>query len=175
MHRMHEAHGQQHQLGLELEFAAGDRLELVVDAHAMQFLHRCRFRRKTASCCTANSRSAPSSWLDEVRSFSGQSGQVSALFSCSGGFGMISNLVTEQRALAERGADAVRAGIAAADHDHVLALGEDRLAVLRPSRRLTRRFCCGRKSIAKWMPLSSRPGTGRSRGFSAPPVSTTAS
>jgi hypothetical protein len=34
---------------------------------------------------TANSRSAPSSWLDEVRSFSGQFGQVSALFSRSGG------------------------------------------------------------------------------------------
>ena len=29
--------------------------------------------------------------------------------------------------------------------------------------------------MAKWMPLSSRPGIGRSRGFSAPPVSTTAS
>ena len=40
---------------------------------------------------------------------------------------------------------------------------------------LTRRFCCGRKSMAKWMPLSSRPGIGRSRGFSAPPASTTAS
>ena len=44
---------------------------------------------------TAKSRSAPSSWLDEVRSFSGQSGQVSSLFSCSGGCGMISNLVTD--------------------------------------------------------------------------------
>ena len=40
---------------------------------------------------------------------------------------------------------------------------------------LTRRFCCGRKSMAKWMPLSSRPGIGRSRAFSAPPASTTAS
>ena len=39
----------------------------------------------------------------------------------------------------------------------------------------TRRFCCGRNSMAKWMPLSSRPGIGRSRGFSAPPASTTAS
>ena len=29
-----------------------------------------------------------------------------------------------------------------------------------PSQRL---FCCGRNSIAKWMPLSSRPGIGRSR------------
>ena len=44
---------------------------------------------------TEKSRSAPSSWLDEVRSFSGQSGQVSSLFSFSGGCGMISNLVTD--------------------------------------------------------------------------------
>ena len=38
---------------------------------------------------------------------------------------------------------------------------------------LTRRFCCGRNSMAKWMPSSSRPGIGRSRAFSAPPASTT--
>ena len=44
---------------------------------------------------TAQSRATPSSWLDEVRSFSGQSGQVSALFSRSGGLGMISSWVTE--------------------------------------------------------------------------------
>ena len=46
--------------------------------------------------------------------------------SFSGGFGMISSLVTAERALADRGADAVRAGVAAADHHHVLAAGEDR-------------------------------------------------
>ena len=34
-----------------------------------------------------------------------------------------------QRALADRGADAVGAGVAAADDDHVLAAGEDRLHV----------------------------------------------
>ena len=44
---------------------------------------------------TAKSRVTPSSWLDEVRSFSGHSGQVSGLFSCSGGCGMISKLVTD--------------------------------------------------------------------------------
>ena len=44
---------------------------------------------------TAKSRVAPSSWLDEVRSFNGQLGQVSALFSWAGGSGMISKLVTE--------------------------------------------------------------------------------
>ena len=44
---------------------------------------------------TLKSRIAPSSWLDEVRSLSGQWGQVSALFSFSGGVGMISSWVTE--------------------------------------------------------------------------------
>ena len=39
----------------------------------------------------------------------------------------------------------------------------------------TRLFCCGRNSIAKWMPARSRPGIGRSRGFSEPPESSTAS
>src|SRR5580693_998894 len=45
---------------------------------------------------TANSRRAPSAWLDEVRIFSGQFGQVTPLFSCSGGAGMISSCVTER-------------------------------------------------------------------------------
>ena len=38
-----------------------------------------------------------------------------------------------------------------------------------------RLFCWVRKSIAKWMPRSSRPGTSRSRGCSAPPASAIAS
>ena len=38
---------------------------------------------------------APSAWLDDVRIFKGQFGQVSALFSCSGGAGMISSWVTD--------------------------------------------------------------------------------
>src|SRR5271165_3089769 len=42
---------------------------------------------------TDQSRSQPSSCDDEVRSFNGQSGQVSALFSRSGGFGKISSWV----------------------------------------------------------------------------------
>ncbi len=44
---------------------------------------------------TANSRLAPSAWLDEVRIFIGQFGQVRPLFSCSGGAGMISSCVTD--------------------------------------------------------------------------------
>src|SRR6266849_8553322 len=44
---------------------------------------------------TANSRLAPSAWLEEVRIFKGQFGQLSPLFSRSGGAGMISSCVTE--------------------------------------------------------------------------------
>jgi hypothetical protein len=78
VHRADEAHGEQHEIGLELELGAGDRLELVVDAHAAQLLHLAVLARSKRLVLTAKSRSAPSSWLDEVRSFSGQSGQVSA-------------------------------------------------------------------------------------------------
>ena len=42
----------------------------------------------------ANSRSQPSSWLDEVRSLVGQYGHTSGLFSWSGGIGISSNCVT---------------------------------------------------------------------------------
>src|SRR5579864_390814 len=44
---------------------------------------------------TAYSRLAPSAWLDDVRIFSGQFGQVRPLFSCSGGAAMISSCVTD--------------------------------------------------------------------------------
>ena len=79
------------------------------------------------------------------------------------------------RALPERGADAVRAGVAAADHDDMLAAGED----VRPRRRAARRRRGG--SAAAGNP--SRSGCRRDRGrgsagraaASAPPVSATAS
>ena len=76
---------------------------------------------------TAKSRSAPSSWLDEVRSFTGQFGQFSILSSCLGGMRHDFELGHLERALADRGADAVGAGVAAADHDDMLAGREDRL------------------------------------------------
>ena len=123
---------------------------------------------------TAKSRSAPSSWLDEVRNFSGQFGQVSALFSCSGGSGMISKLVTDSapwRNEVPMQSEPVSPPPMTTTCLPVARIGSPSSA-FSP---LTRRFCCGRKSMAKWMPLSSRPGTGRSRGASAPPVSTTAS
>ena len=101
-------------------------LHLVVDAGAVELLDLARPRRRSFCVITAKSRSAPSSWLDEVRSFIGQSGQVSALFSFSRRLRHDLELGDRQRALADRGADAVRAGVAAADDDDVLAAGEDR-------------------------------------------------
>ena len=123
---------------------------------------------------TAKSRSAPSSWLDEVRSFSGQFGQVSILFSCSGGAGRISKLVTDSAPW--RIEVPMQSEPVSPPPMTTTCLPSARIGSA-PSAAspLTRRFCCGRKSMAKWTPLSSRPGTGRSRGFSAPPVSTTAS
>ena len=43
-------------------------------------------------------------------------------------------------------------------HDDMLAIGEDRLAAVLAGSPRTRRFCCGRKSMAKWTPskLASR-------------------
>ena len=76
------------------------------------------------------------------------------------------------RALAIRRADAIRTRVAAADDDHVLAGGQDLLRhlVARDDAVLLRQEL-HREMDAR----ESRPGTGRSRGASAPPVSTTAS
>ena len=74
---------------------------------------------------TAYSRFAPSAWLDEVRIFSGQFGQVRPLFSCSGGAGMISSWVTDFAPCRNEVPMQSDAGVAAADHDHMLAAGEN--------------------------------------------------
>ena len=80
-----------------------------------------------------------------------------------------------ERALPVRGAEAVGAGVAAADDDDVLVLRGDEAVVRDMPSPSLRRFCSGRYSIAKWMPSRSRPGTGRSRGVVEPPASTIAS
>ena len=90
----------------------------------------------------------------------------------AGGCLPIARLVTE-RALAVRGADAVRAGVAAAEDDDVLALCGD-LVVHRVARD-RRGSAATRYSIAKCTPARSRPGIGRSRGTVAPVATTTAS
>ena len=68
------------------------------------------------------------------------------------------------RALAVHRAETVGARVPAADDDHALACArvmKRSSGIASPSQR---RFCSVRYSMAKWMPASSRPGIGRSRG-----------
>ena len=62
------------------------------------------------------------------------------------------------RALAVAGADAVRAGVAAAQHEHVPARRQDRARCPDTASPATRRFCCSRKGIAKWIAVELAPG-----------------
>ena len=112
-----------------------------------------------------------------MRIFKGQSGQTSALFSFSGGCGMTSSWVTE--AAPWRFEVPTQSEPVSPPPITMtclpLALSVPRGAARASSSPATRLFCCTRKSMAKWTPESSRPGTSRSRGHSAPPVSATAS
>ena len=162
MHRMHEAHRQQHEFRLEHEFGAGNRLELVVD------LTQCSFATLPSApenfcVSTANSRLAPSAWLDEVRIFSGQFGQVSALVLMLRRRRHDFQLRHRLRALPERGADAVRAGVAAADHHHMLAGGEDLLAPPSGSRRRGGFAAAGNPSRSECRRVRGRGSAGRAR------------
>ena len=123
---------------------------------------------------TSQSRSQPSWWDEEVRSLCGQFGQVRALSSLSGGFESISiwvMLVAPCRLEVPMQSDPVSPPpmtttfLSAADMNGSSGSAPP----------WTRRELLRRKSIAKWMPSRSRPGTGRSRGTSQPPASTTAS
>ncbi len=134
-------------------------------------LTRPRSPRK-ALVAIANSRWQPSSWLDELRSLVGQYGQVSGLSSCSGGIGSSSNWVTlaaPWRLLVPTQSLPVSPPPITTT---CLPQAEIWPLSLSPATTL---FCCGRNSIAKCTPASSRPGTGRSRDCSAPPASSTAS
>ena len=101
--RPEEAHGQQDEVGLELELAARDFLHRPCGRRRPSPTRRaripgprpCRPCRWRAWSAPRSRGRTPSSCEDEVRILSGQSGQVSALFSCSGGCGMISSWVTE--------------------------------------------------------------------------------
>ena len=126
---------------------------------------------------TDQSRSTPSSWACDDRSLVGQSGQTIALFSFTGGFGMISICTIE--AAPWRAEVPMQSDPVSPPPTTTTCLP---LALIVPSGAATassspapRLFCWVRKSIAKWMPSSSRPVTSRLRGHSAPPVSTTAS
>ena len=135
-----------------------------------------RRRRRGARVMTAKSRSPPSSCETTCGRRAATAATGSLGTRSRAGFGMSSSCVTLTRALAERRADAVRAGVAAADDDDVLARREDRRrAVDVASARRRAGSAATRNSIAKCTPSSSRPGIGRSRGLRAPPASTTAS
>ena len=62
-------------------------------------------------------------------------------------------------AVPHRGADAIGAGVAAADDDHVLSLGGDVIGRRRDRESSRLLVLAVRNSMAKWIPLSSRPGT----------------
>ena len=173
--RRDEAHRQQHEVGLEGELgcprsASASRRRArtsspVTDA-VLALERRC--------VVTANSRSAPSSWLDDVRSFSGQLGQVSSLSSRFGGIGMISSWVTLSapwRIEVPMQSEPVSpppitttclppARIGSLVADRLAGPPGGSAAARIPSR-------SGRREL--------RPGTGKSREASAPPASTTAS
>ena len=76
--------------------------------------------------------------------------------------------------MAHRGADAVGAGVAAADDDDVLALGGDEIAVLVP---VEQRLGVGGEKLHREVDAleGARPSMGRSRGLVAPVQMTTAS
>ena len=121
---------------------------------------------------TAQSRSQPSSCEDEVRSLVGQYGQTSGLFSCSGGCGISSNWATE--AAPWRFEVPTQSEPVSPPPITTTCLPVALIWSLSLSPALTL-FCSGRKSMAKCTPFSSRPGTGKSRGCSAPPAMMTAS
>ena len=72
---------------------------------------------------TAKTRSPPSSWADEVRNISGHVGHGVDGSALVGRPGQDLELVDRRRALAVDGAEAVGAGVAAADDHHPLAGG----------------------------------------------------
>ena len=81
--RADEAHGQQHEVALELELGAGDLLEdraaVLGRASRPRGPRRARTRPEPLSTnsvvVTEKRRSPPSSWAEEVRRMSGHSGQ----------------------------------------------------------------------------------------------------
>src|SRR6185437_11870727 len=126
VHRMHETHGEQHQVGVDLELGAGHRLELVVDAGAVQLLDRAvvageprRHHREFAVGAFLVARRG----AQLERPIRPGQHLVFAQRRLRQDF----EIEHRNGALAERGADAVGASIAAADDDDALAAGEDRL------------------------------------------------
>ena len=123
---------------------------------------------------TLHSRTTPSSCEVDVRSLLGHSGQVSSLSSFSGGLGRISICITDSQPW--RTEVPMQSEPVSPPPMTTTFLPVARMAASSGmSSPATRRFCWGRNSMAKCTPWRSRPGTGRSRGFSDPPVRATAS
>src|SRR5258708_5674249 len=120
----------------------------------------------------AQSRSHPSSCDDDVRILIGQYGHTSGLFSCSGGCGSNSNCVTD--AAPCRFEVPTQSEPVSPPPMTTTCLPVARIwsGTLSPATTL---FCCGRNLIAQYIPSRLRPGPGRSRGNSAPPVRAAAS
>ena len=172
--RADEAHGEQDELGRVRLLAARHRLERRRAAvpHPVDPLDTPPSPRAPWSRSRSCARRPPSSAYD-VRSFIGQSGQgVRSSGREAGGSPSSSIWVTDAARSRCALADAVGAGVAAADDDHVLARGADRRR--RPCPRP--RGCAGRGT--PWRSARRRapgPGIGRSRGTREPTASTTAS
>ena len=124
--RAGEAHREQHQLGRDLALGALDRLELRVDLDQPQRARRGRRRRRGTP---GSRRRRPGRRPPRGPRRPGRSSGTSATAGPSGrsspGCGMISSWVIERGALAGGGAEAVGAGVAAADDHDVLAVGGD--------------------------------------------------
>src|SRR5262249_52023039 len=127
MHRMHEAHGEENEIGLDLEFRAGHRLELRINVRAMKFFHLAflagEFLRQHGElprdAFLVARRNAQFEWpIRPGEHFILLLGRLRHDLEIGDGF----------RALADRSADAVRAGITATDNHNFFAGREDWLA-----------------------------------------------
>ena len=153
-----------HKICLQIKICAWNGFEIRSGTGTAQGLDVALLADKFPWSATAKSRSAPSACDDEVRIFMGQFGQVSSLFSFSGGFGMISICVTEKRALADRRADAVRSCSPPPMTTTCLPWAE--------MGRLSSGGSFRYAAVLLWQeihgevnPARSRPGTGQSREF----------
>ena len=130
-HRRDKAHGQQDEVGRDLEFRVFESSRIFIWPVASSLNHSTRTPTSfstwpslptSALVATDQSRSQPSSCEDDVRSPERPVGPDHGLVLAFGRLGQQFELRDRGRAVAVAGSDAVRAGVAAADHDHVLAL-----------------------------------------------------
>ncbi len=163
---MDEAHGQQNQVRLQFELGSRNLLKLSSTRWQLRWVTTVF----TAKLLVVTEKSRPRLRPGSMKSASSAAnGAMSALCLLSlGGCGMISSWVTDSapwRIEVPMQSDPV-----SPPPITTTCLPAARISSTSP--RLlpaTRRFCCGRKFMAKWTPSRSRPGTGKSRGCSEPP------